>query len=94
MNDDLQRKKLEVLKEEVNIAFAGVVPLLENGRRLIIVAEDLIADIFDPEAMATVGQLVKVCGTYGATVIFSKKDSFAVFNRHARIDSRQHDVPV
>ena len=81
MKEDLKNLKFEVLKAEVNIAFREIIERLEEGKRLILIAEDLLAGELNSERLREMGALVKVCGLYGATVIFSQEPAFVVYDR-------------
>ena len=81
MKREMKSLKFDVLKAEVNLAFSEIIEFLEEGKRLILVAENLLAADLDPEKLRVIGALVKVCGLYGATVIFSREPEFAVYDR-------------
>ena len=81
MKQNLKQLKLEVMKAEIEAVFTGVSHMLEQGVRFIIVAEELLAKDLAANQLRNVGALVKVCGAYGATVVFSPSTSYTIFDR-------------
>ena len=77
------KAKLEALEEQTVLTFPRIVELLRSGKRLIFVPESAVAEELTSRQLRTLGALVKICGFYGATVIFSPQGTFSMYRRGA-----------
>lgn len=88
MNAEVRDLKLELLKMKVNAYFREVVDKLETGSRSIVVYEERLAESLDDDLLMLTGALVKVCGSYGATVSFPI-GAVAIYDRTLSAESKK-----
>jgi hypothetical protein len=74
------KRRLTMLKTEVNLDFPGLVPALENGLQVAAVTESFSEFDLNPDGLRRLGGMVLLCKHYGAAVVFVNENKFGEIN--------------
>jgi hypothetical protein len=74
MSKDLSNRRLKLLRAEVDLDFAGLVPALEAGAKVVLITDEELASDLDPDVLRRIGGMVMLCRNYGAVVTFAWQD--------------------
>ena len=66
------KRRLVLLKAEVESGFEGLIAALEEGLQLVVMRNSDFGNDLDADTLRRIGGMVKICDHYGAVVIFAK----------------------
>jgi hypothetical protein len=68
--------RFALLKKEVSLDFPDLIPSLESGLQVVLVTDRRLGKNLNPDSLRKLGGITKLCGYYGATVLFVNQSKF------------------